>query len=82
MTSQFSRGGSLCVSAAVLPVQAASWWFTRGIFPPAGNPLCLALALQSLVVALFFFLLISVSAYNRLCGPRLAIQHPANELTH
>lgn len=57
ITSQFSRGGTLfaqSMSAAVL-VRAAGWWFTRGIFPPAGYPLCLALALQSPVVAFFFF---------------------------
>lgn len=46
-----------------------------GDFLAAGN---LAVALELPVV----WRLISVSAYGRLCGLRLSIQHPPNELTH
>lgn len=50
-----------------------------GDFLAAGNPGHLALALQ---LRLAMWGLISVSACGCLCGLRLSIQHPANELTH
>lgn len=49
----------------------------QGIFLRQVTPVHLALALWLPVWGL-----ISVSAYGRLCGLRLSIQHPANELTH
>lgn len=83
----FGKKSLYCISAVFIMPHSKKYPALRGYpgspslgFPAAGNPLHLALALQSLAARGGG--LISVSADGRLCGLSLSIQHPANELTH
>lgn len=76
----FSRLGTPLGLCAIVPAalhtracMAVGWWFTGGF------------SLQQVTRSAFCekaLGLISVSAYGCLCGLRLSIQQPANELTH